>query len=78
MKKVMLLFIFIFFTVNLSSSNVSGPEVSASDCVQEARSLTLMQAQAVGEHPSDNWHNYWLHVYNYHYSDCLNRPSLSP
>jgi hypothetical protein len=73
-----LILMLVVFTLSTSSFKVSPPQISPSDCVQEARTLTLMQAQAVGQHPNDNWENYWLHVYNYHYSECLNRPSLTP
>lgn len=77
MKKVMLFLVLAIFTLSLSSFNeikkLNYSSESPSDCVSESRTLTLMQAEAVGQHPNDNWHNYWLDVYMYHYNDCLDR-----
>jgi hypothetical protein len=57
----------------ITSSFTPNIDSSSSDFVRESRTLTLMQAEAVGQHPNDNWHNYWLDVYMYHYNDCLDR-----
>ena len=72
MKKVMLILMLGVFTLG-SSGFKTQADSSPSDCVRESRTLTLMQAEAVGQHPNDNWQNYWLDVYMYHYNDCLNR-----
>jgi hypothetical protein len=77
MKKVMLVLvlgIFTFSTLSYTTIEKSKNEARGSSaCVQEASELTLMLAEAAGQHPSDNWENYWYHVYMYHYTGCLQR-----
>ena len=46
---------------------------SASDCVKKARNITLQAANAMGEHPNDDWHDngVYYQVYMAYYTACL-------
>lgn len=74
MKKFFSIVTFLTICLSLSSftpSNLKSEENS--DCVREARTLTLMESEAMGyDSPNDNW-ELMSKVYNYHYRQCFYR-----
>ena len=68
-------------TLSLSSFSVAditsyNPEPDASECVQEARTLTLMISEDLNlDSPNDDWgepgEGGMLDVYMYYYNDCM-------
>lgn len=82
MKKVFSIIALSAVTLSLSSFTVAnnassyGTGDSPSDCVSEARTLTLMISEMSGlDSPNDNWGERgdggMLDVYMYYYNDCM-------
>lgn len=73
MKKVLLILILGLFAFG-SSGYISSQEAlasSPSDCVRYARHHTLVVADHYGEHPNDDWEDFYLDVYMHFYNGCL-------